>query len=426
MSKKRIAILTTFQDFDSAYSLVNIALDQCRMLKKYGYEYTIFVNEEFNKDDLAKYSSEFNVSASMPIAYGMTEDIIIDEFVDRLTEAYYEALKDFDVVLTHDIMFQGWFISHNKAVRNVIPKLPNIRWFHWVHSAPGARSTKGYPVSLRYNKAPNAKYVYLNHDDRLRFAEYIGGNTEDVRIVYNPLDLRDFYEMHEDSVEIIDRYDLMSADIMQVYPFSCTRMRDKGVHKIIAMFGAFKKYFNKNVKLVLCNAHTTRGRERQAVEEMVQLAEKHGLTEEEVIFTSRYKPERPEEGGWTYSTPHRVIRDLLKISNIFIFPTVSEACSKVLLEASSAGCYMVLNGSFKPMKEFANQNAVYHDFGSLRENVDHGEMGEDKWLEEVAKATMPGFLAEKSIAQKTYMKQKFNIDYIFRHQLEPLFYEEWE
>jgi len=231
--------------------------------------------------------------------------------------------------------------------------------------------------------------------------------------------------MDEDTKEMIDHYDLMSADIMQVYPFSSTRMRDKGVHKIIVMFSAFKKYFNKNVRLVFCNAHCTRGRERQAVEEMLALAKKHGLEEGEVIFTSRYKPERPEEGGWTYSTPHKVIRDLMNISNMFIFPTISEACSKVLLEASAAGCYMVLNGSFKPMKEFGGSTAIYHDFGSLRESVDHGELSEDKWLEEVAKATMPGFMANKALQQKTRMKREFNIDYIFRHQLEPLFYEEW-
>jgi len=424
MSKKKVAILTTFQDFDPAYSLINIALDQCRMLKKYGYEYTIFVNAEFNQAHLAEHS-DLNVAAVLPVAHGMKEDIVIDEFVDRLTDTLLEELKDFDVVMTHDIMFQGWFISHNKAVRNVIPKLPNIRWLHWVHSAPGGRSTKGYPVSLRYNKAPNSKYIYLNHADRLRFAEYIGGNTEDVRIVYNPLDLRSFYDMSPETMELIDHYDLMSADIMQVYPFSSTRMRDKGVHKVIAMFGAFKKYFNKTVRLVLCNAHCTRGKERASIEEMLEFAKKQGLEEGEVIFTSRYKPERPEEGGWTYSTPHKVIRDLMNISNIFIFPTVSEACSKVMLEAGAAGCYMVMNSSFKPLLEFGGTESIYHDFGSLRESVDHGELGEDAWLQEVAKATMPGFMANKALQQKTKMKKEFNIDYIFKHQLEPLFYEEW-
>jgi len=423
VAKKRVAILTTFQDFDPAYSLTNIALDQCRMLAKHGYEYSMFVNQGFNVEHLNKYS-DLNIQDVLPTTPGISEDIVIDHLVDALTDSYFEHLSEYDVIMTHDLMFQSWFLTHNKAVRNVIPKIPNARWLHWVHSAPGGRPKVGYPKSLRYNKAPNSKYVYLNHDDRLRFAEYIGGNTEDVRIVYNPMDLRDFHDMSKDTRDLIDAHDLMSADIVQVYPFSSTRMKEKGVDKIIKIFASFKKHYNKSVRVIFCNAHCTKAKEHDSVQQMVDLAAEHGLSEDEVIFTSRYRSERPEDGGWTYSTPYHVVKELMLISNMFVFPTVSEACSKVLLEASAAGTYLILNSSFKPLKEFGGTNALYHDFGSLRETVDFGD-SEDNWLAEVGKASMPGFLSSKPLQQKTRIRQEFNIDYIFKHQLEPLFYEEW-
>ena len=90
------------------------------MLDKYGYDYAMFVNEEFNKEHLENYSF-LNIKPVLPVARGLKEDIIIDEFVDRLTNSYFEHLKDYDIVLTHDIMFQGWFPSHDRVRSRMYP-----------------------------------------------------------------------------------------------------------------------------------------------------------------------------------------------------------------------------------------------------------------------------------------------------------------
>ena len=142
MAKKKVAILTTFQDFDAAYSLTNIALDQCRMLERHGYDYSIFVNQGFNPSHLEKYS-HLNVKDVLPTTPGISEDIVIDHLVDSLTESYLEHLSGYDVVMTHDIMFQSWFLTHNKAVRNVIPKMPNtVRMYHKIMIPSLPRKTR--------------------------------------------------------------------------------------------------------------------------------------------------------------------------------------------------------------------------------------------------------------------------------------------
>jgi hypothetical protein len=93
-----------------------------------------------------------------------------------------------------------------------------------------------------------------------------------------------------------------------------------------------------------------------------------------------------------------------------------------MLEAALSKNLLVLNEDFPPMKDFFQEQALYFRFGSLIQRTDYND--EDKWYEDVAKIILSEIKENKLINSFTKMKQQFNLDYIFKEQIEPLFFEQ--
>lgn len=410
----RIAILTTFADFDRSYSLCGVVLEQAAMLLENGMEFDVCVLE---KDRLNEKSIDAqtwlkdHVRKEVPSAT-LKEDVIDDEHVERIEAWLRSILPDYDVLICHDWMFLTWNVSYNQAVRNVVEDFPEKTWVHWVHSAPSAAPGRLQGAKeLRYTPCPYSLYVYLNEADRLRYAESIGIDVGRVSVCYNPMDVPTFLGTDDDASRFIRRHRLWDHDLMQVYPFSMPRAEAKGVSKIITLFGGWKR-LGYSVKLVMVNAHCNSPPHKALVETYADDAyRRFGLTPAELIWTSK-------EEGWDYSVPHHTVTHLLQLSNIFVFPTTSEACSRILQEASLAGCFVIGNESFAPLREFLADQTPRHEFGSERLTVTH-EPSEEAWLYEVAKATTP-LLQHPMLKQKTKIMHQASRETVWREQFLPI------
>ena len=145
----RIGILTTFSEWQEAYSLVHIVSAQIRMLQRNGYDPVLFVNSDFRGE------APCEVRKIVPVfTYETYSDIssIPSHLVDQIKDALEANMKDIDVCLTHDILLQDAFLPHNLAVRKV--NLP-ILWRHWIHSQPN---------NVKVNNLPEGhKLVFLNY-----------------------------------------------------------------------------------------------------------------------------------------------------------------------------------------------------------------------------------------------------------------------
>jgi len=413
----RVGLLTTFYNFDKAYSLCSVVENQLISLAKYGYKPVLFVHDNFTGDipegvEIRKVIPRFHLvdySSNQPVEKDFQEQ------VKKIKEALEQNLQDIDVVLTHDWIFQGWFLPYNVAMREANLK---CRWLHWIHSAPSPRPANlSYPHDCRYKLMPNSKLVYMNNYDVVRLGEMYAGYPDDVRVVYNPLDLRSFYQLHPLTNKLIDKYRLLDADIIDVYPVSSTRFDGKQVNKVIQILGELKK-LGKSVRFVCPNAHANAEREKKAIENLIHYGIERGLTREEMIFTSL------EDKEYELGVPHEVVRDLFQLSNLFIFPTLSENCPLILLEAAAHRNLLVLNESFPPIKDFFGKDALYFKFGSLLENVNYNN--ENQYFSDVAKIILAELNKNKPLNAFNRLKQQFNYDIIFRTQLEPLLYEIWD
>ena len=419
--KPTIGILTTFYEFNSAYSLCSVVENQLTALVKYGYKTVLFVHDNFKGDENVPKGVEIRkiVPRFTLVDYGAHQPVN-DDYKNQV-ETAYQALKkhtqDIDIIIEHDMIFQGWFLPYCEAIHK-LAKETKIKWFHWTHSVPNLMP-KGleYPHTLRYQLPNNSKLVYLNNFHLVRAAESYSLFPKDVRIIYNPVDPRLFWNLHPLVKSLIDKYNILEADYLQIYPVSTPRMvSGKQVDIVIEIMAKLKKAGNK-VCLVVCNAHANADNEKKLIDNMLRHATSKGLERTDVIFTSLENVPEYEHG-----VPREVVSQLFQLSNLFIFPSISENCSLILLEAMLSKCLLVLNESVPPLREFGGENALYFKFGGLDEKVNYDNR--DGFMEDVAKVIVSEMNTNRALKASNIIKQRFNYDFLFKNSIEPLFYEQ--
>ena len=424
LSKKyKIVILTNMMAFEPSYSLTGIVIDHYNVLRKYGHDVRLVVNERYNpkkNPDLVCYPG---LKFTHLIDYQdekLSEEHIkmMPETVEMMKKALtWEDGSQAEIIMSHDIIFQGWFENYRQAIQQVSPSFPNTRWLHWVHSVPNGNRITWKII------AKNHKLIYPNMIDALHCAEQFKGTLDDVRVIHHIKDIRVFGNFSDLTRRMCDKFDLLEADIMQTYPMGSDRFKAKGLPHVIKIFENFKK-MGKVVRLVICNSWGNVVSYRQ---QCLAIQKKSSLDEKELVFVSQfdqYEDPKTNElrGKWELGVPARVVRELQMISNLFIFPTREESFGLVLPEAAiMGGSLLVLNKSLDMMKEVSGLNALFWRFGSF----DNTHKMEDPnfYYGEIAKVIVGKMNLELGIRAKTFMKKTYNSDAIYKNEIEPLLYE---
>lgn len=413
ITKPTVGVFTTFYNIDFGYSLCAVVRDQLSALVKNGYKTILFVLPSFKDDALVPEGVEIRKIVPQLILEpykGTSFPSHWKEDVRKAKDSFDKNLQDIDYLICHDIFFIDTFLPYNIALRESDIK---CEFLAWTHSAPSTRPVlTDNPHANRYTLPPRTKLVYLNHDKANDLAEMYGAWLKDVRVVHNARDPRTFWDLDPLVKKIIEKYSLFEADIVSVYPLSTPRMiSGKGLDKVIRIHSKLKQLGYKT-RLVVCNAHGNAQPEQRLISETKNWAAEIGIGIQELIFTSQ------EGKEYELGVSNKVVSDMFRLSNIFIFPTVSENSSLVLLEAMLSGNLLVLNKNVGTLLEHAGENALYMDF-DYREPK---ETNETYYLD-LAKIIASQFEIQKPLQAKRRAFQRYNIDYIFGHEIEHLFYE---
>lgn len=432
---KKVAILTSFQEFLPGYSLTGIVKDQIEMLTRYGHEVHLFVSEKYHEKETL--NQKVVVHKAIPFAhlhdFTSKAELENPQFQSRegkpagyfrdLTSKTVENLKrelaGLDIVFTHDFVFIGWNAPYGWACMEVGKELKSLRWMHWIHSVPTGR--RDYWDIGQYGRAH--KLIYPNMSDRIRVAESFNGRPEDVRVIPHIKDMRTWGDYDSETCDFISEYpSVMQADVVQVYPSSVDRLEAKRLREVILIFSKIKR-MGRSVCLVVANQWATGRQQKQNIETYKKIAFQNGLKPgDEVVFTSDWKTtERNGElrGKYDVGIPKRILRELFQISNLFIFPTKEESFGLVLPEASlSSGCLCVLNQSLQQQLEISGFNALYFDFGSFHHEVKISN--EEQYWTDLATLIVGRMGQSESLKTKTFMRQRYNYDSLYRDYYAPI------
>src|SRR3990167_2409462 len=296
MSDKKVVIFTTFSDIQKAYSLNIITQYQIKMLIKNGYKPTVIVHDGFKPEDwYAHPDVKIETIPNVPCHNEVKKDETFDQDVTSIENRLMEILKDADVCITHDIIYQNAALKHNFAARRVAQKLPNLKWLHWIHSATSPLLLNALRpifadefINIIQVPFPNSKYVYPNAYAVPAVANNFGVSQEDVRVVHHPTDICGFLGISKDTEEIIDKKKILSADAICTYPIRLDT--GKQVEYVIKTMACLKE-FDLSVRVIVIDFHST-GPEKIAYrDKLKQVAIDYGLNQDELIWTSEEKEE---------------------------------------------------------------------------------------------------------------------------------------
>lgn len=414
------------------------------MLLLNNYHPTVIVHEGFVPEGIyANPAVKIEYIPNVPCHNEVKKDESFDQDVALIEKRLEEILKNQDIVITHDIIYQNACLKHNFASRRVAKKFPNVKWLHWIHSATSPLLlqmlrpifTDQY-INLIETPFPNAKYVYPNTYAVPSVAKNFGISQEDVVIVHHATDICGFYGISKEVEEVVYKKDLLSADAICTYPIRLDR--GKQVEYVIKTMAMFKD-FDLSPRLIVIDFHSTHGDKTVYRDQLKEIAIDYGLNEQELTFTSEERDE------WFGEVPQSVVRDFQLLSNVFLLPSVSETYSLIAQEAALTRQVVVLNYDFPPFRSIYGENAIYRKFSSrfdvtaspedaltptsnTNTKYGSGDLPDDarKYAEKTYHRETAGMIINRlkhpEMALSIFLRQNRNLQYIFKHELEPLFY----
>ena len=452
MKENKIAILTTFYEFDPAYSLCACAEDQIRMFVNHDYKIKVLVDVAFKNP--GGYWAHPNITYGFTPPVQRSNEGILNENWKEEAEAFYQSIKKelegYKIVLAHDVTLQPAHLVHNIACRRLAAERPDLRWLHWCHSAtaPSVRCSNEDARKIIQQKFPNSFICYPNDWDRKRVALNYGYELDEVKCVHHPSDFlglmfgdeirfEDIPNLSEEAKQWLDKkinypirlskdlvkeFDILNADVISVYP--CRLDRGKQVEWNIRTMAKIKET-GRTVKLVIFDFHSTGGDKVLYREDLKRKGKEWGLTEQELIFVSEWRPDT------NLHVPREVVQNLKKIADFHMHPSTSETYSLVIQESMIWRNFCVLNHHTPYMRDlWGSKNVIHEPMGGAVDSLT-GEDGstlitihdEKRHFENLAKKIL--YMIEQAnpvINQWRFIRQHRSLEWIFTHQLEPILY----
>ena len=443
--KPKVAIFTNFFNFDPAYSLCRVTVDQIKMLLRHDYKPVVIVSDSFDPTGTIFEKVDLRKVPNVACHNEVKKDENFDSDVDSIYQALKEHLKDIDVVLTQDIVYKPSELKYNFAARKLAPEFPKLKWLHWINSATPPITlnslmgifTDQY-LDLVKKPFPNSKYVYFNEISRDIIAKNFGVLPKDVRIVHHPSDLFEVYGITSRELKsFIDKREIFSADAILVYPIRLDRGKQV---EMVVKTAAMIKDFGMDVRCIIVDFHSTGGDKATYREELKQMGMDWGLTPKELAFTSEFC------GEWNVRIPHEDVLAMMRFSNVFIMPSVSESYSLITQEAALTKNLIVLNQDFLPFRDIFGPHNIFRKYSSnwdvlagydeaVRQgsrtdtvygpnNISEAERKEweKKYHKTTAAMIIDRLLNNEQLATNMFIRKERWLDAVFKKELEPILY----
>ena len=420
---KTIGLLTDFYKADSTYSLNIIAETQIRSLLDAGYTTIGVVDQNFKPERVWNDIELRHIPSPKERKNHIEFYPEIENDVKKTYLALCEVLADIDVVITHDLIYQCATLPLNFAARWWAKENPHVVWLNWVHSAtPSPVWTTDDPKLASVQRHfPNSKTVFPNSWDVPRVAKTFRCEISDVAVVPHPTDLGRFYGFQEITKDLIREKDLLSADVIMIYPVRLDR--GKQVEHVMRVASALKRTFGMSVRVIVVDFHSTGDDKVVYRDDLKEMIPGMGLNEAEVIFTSEF------DESLHLRAPREVVRDLCLLANVHVQPSVSETYSLIAQEAALCGAFLVLNRDLPVFRSVYGPHAAYYQFSSAVNaltgedgaiNTDYGDI--DGYFNNIAGRIAYELQYNPILNQRTRIRKERTPRHIFKHYIEPLFY----
>lgn len=428
----KVAILTMFNGLSRTYSLVNVVAEHIRMLLDAGEQVKVLVSQDCNdrerhgifldeRIEWVKVTNRYNNKQIQWRDYKSptvkVHDTLLEE-AQTVGEDLVEKLKDVDVCMMHDIHYQGWHMIHNLAIRYAQPKLPNVRFIAMTHSMPDtlyAGKDLQWPYNARYSPMPNTIYAYPTEGGLKSLSIQYNVDISKCKAINNTIDLIE--SMSDDIKKLHEKVDLLSSDILIVYPARLTTA--KRFDKIAQFAGVIKRTTQKSVKIIFCEFPSIDIDQTMYKKTIIAQGVTQGLSNEDIVFTSDY--------GYLSGVSRNMVLELFTLSNLYICPSLAESFGLTVLEAASRGNFIILNESVPALKEIGEVLDAYfmkwdaRNFTSITKEI--YEPNEEEYYKFHAKNIVEKMENNPVLKAKLITRKRYSPKWVYENQLKPLLYD---
>lgn len=426
----KVAILTMFRTLKSTYSLVGVVKSHVQMLLDGGVEIKILVSEECldeEKTDIfldsriewIKVANTYEGKSIEWKDYFDSEvplDDNLDDKVVFIANEFKKYLGDVQICMLHDILYQSKHYIHNLAIRQMHKQLPHLRYIAFTHSFPYDRPSHiTEKIAARYTALPNTIYAYPAQAGIHALAAQYDVPEGLCRVVYHSVALLE--GMSSAVKRLHKQVDLLSSDILIIYPARLTT--GKQLEKVVQLGGALSVIGNKSVKIIFCDFPCTDTEATSYKERIREIGIQYGLTSQQIVFTS--------EQGYPTGFPNESVLELFSLSNVYICPSMSESFGLTVLEAAREGNFIILNENVPSLKEIGKYLGAYFmkwDARCMGYSLSQTyEPSEATYYGIHARHILEELKKNSVIKAKTQIRQRFNKEWIWHHQMQPLIQE---
>jgi mannosylglucosylglycerate synthase len=256
--------------------------------------------------------------------------------VERFVAALAPVLEEFDHLIVHNILTKQYNLPLTTAIFRLLDagSLPNtIAWVHdiaWTSKNSRRHLHDGYPWDLLKTYHDNLTYVVVSKMRQRELAGLFGCELKDIQVIYNGVDTDITLHLTNEGQELIQRLDLLEADLLIIMPVRVTRL--KNVEFSIRVLAELKKHFD-NPRLVLTGPPDPHNQDSTEYFHQLQALRKEVGVEQEMrfVFESGHQKDEGYEIGLD------VVGDLYRISDLLFMPSHTEGFGMPILEAGLVG-----------------------------------------------------------------------------------------
>lgn len=363
-------------------------MDQVRLLQSKGREVVLIARHDFPETDLP-----------------------IRRYRDKPC-SLKTALKGIETLLVHDVFFVDQFKREAQLLEDVL-KDKDLRMIVWSHSVPGGTR------SLRI-KYPKTQYVSLSRINIPKIAQFYHTPENNVFYVPNHIDPSEYYGW-----EPLTRQIVWSTDALNRYPIFTYFTRTHPSKNPLPILKTIKSMVKMGFKplFIWGNSYKSATEAPEILDQLKTFAVQNDLGQCLKITSEDPNLQIRDKG-----LDKRVVRELLDLGDIAMFPSISEAGSLSVLEAALSNNLLVLNKDVPSFVEFGGPEIVtnqsntvlYESFGGLGKTITGFHPSEDEWYDDLAKRVLESLTENQALQAKRQVLERLNPNRVYYEYLEPL------
>ena len=285
-----------------------------------------------------------------------------DALREQIARELAAELEGVDVLIAHNVASLHKNLALTAALFEAYrsPAFPRlVLWHHdlaWTTPRYGAEMHSGYPWDLLRSGWPGARHVVVSRLRQQELGELLGAPGPAIRVIPNGVDLKAFFKLEAQTVELVDQLRLLEADPLILLPVRLTPR--KNIELALRVLAELKKPFPNAMLLVTGPEGPHNPANALYKKKLLQLRDALNL-QGSAHFLAEVLPS---------FAPDAVISDFYRLSDALLFPSQEEGFGIPVIEAAFSGM-PVFCSNIPVLRELGGEDVTYFETDDAPEAI---------------------------------------------------------